>query len=212
MFAHHVCAWPEKRHARVFLEHLVEALEPEVVHLELPVHQDRHAVRLRDFVDSLHVRRVALDAELLFGDEDARRASNTARSLASRPRHRERRSRRTETISRASRRTGGRLRSRAPAAWSPFATPWCVDGVFDVASGRQQDGRRHSHRSLVRDQHVVRTPAVADVLMDVYDRRPIAWTLGRAPCAVVPSRARLVAPRKARRVTRCFVHGRYSPP
>ena len=34
-------------HRRILLEHPVKALEPVVVHLELPVHQHRHAMRLR---------------------------------------------------------------------------------------------------------------------------------------------------------------------
>ena len=57
-------------HPRVLLEHLVEALEPVVVHLELPVHQHRHAIGLRELVDPLHLRSVAVDAKLLFGDDD----------------------------------------------------------------------------------------------------------------------------------------------
>jgi hypothetical protein len=53
----------------ILRQHRAEALEAIVVHVELPVHQHRNAEGLRQLIDFLHGRRVALYPELLLADE-----------------------------------------------------------------------------------------------------------------------------------------------
>ena len=108
----------------------MEPLEAVVVHLELPVHQDRHAVRLGEVVDPLHLGRVALDAELLLGNDNRprwfryRSISRVAPSASG-----------TSLAPKANARAwalANRAHASLPSACasSPFEAPSCVDGVF----------------------------------------------------------------------------------
>ncbi len=91
----------EKVHRGILLEHRVEPFEAVVVHLELPVHQHRHTVRLRQLVDLLHRRRVAFDAELLLGNDHAAPLQVALDLLSWRRRYPALRWRRTGTLLRA---------------------------------------------------------------------------------------------------------------
>ena len=159
----------EELHAWKLLEHRVEPLEAVVVHLELPVHQDRHVVRAGERVDLLHLRRVALHAELLFGNHDGAPLQVALDLLC-----------RILEI-------GHVVRAEPECAtMAPHEPIACVvpqglrlqavrqsamcRGAVRGTSSRQQNRRRRADRALVREQHVVGTAAVAEMLVDVYNR------------------------------------------
>jgi hypothetical protein len=137
--------------------------------LELPVHEDRHVVRAGERVDLLHLRRVALHAEFLFGNHDGGalqvapdlrgrileighvvRAEPECAAMALH-----------EPIARVVPQ-GLRLQAVRQSAMRRRA----VRGT----SSRQQNRRRRADRALVCEQDVVGTAAVAEMLVDIYNR------------------------------------------
>ncbi len=64
---------PYKRHPRMFLEHGVKALDPQVVGLVLKMHEHRHVERLRHFRHHVNRGRVALHWKLLLAYADRAR-------------------------------------------------------------------------------------------------------------------------------------------
>ncbi len=134
---------------------------------------------LRQLIDCLHRRRIAVDAEFLLGNQDGaalqvaldfpRRASDVGHLVGAKSERLP--VRRGESATRVVP-VGLRLQAvRLPEMRR------C--GVRRPA-GRQEDGRRHSHRALMREQDGVGTTAVADVLVNVYDRLRTVGTDGRA--------------------------------
>jgi hypothetical protein len=146
----------------------MKPVEAEVVHAVLPVHQDRHVVRARQLVEPLHLGRVTVDAELLLTDHDAasfqvafdlgegvvevRDVVGAGEVLA--------------PVS--SREHVARLVAERLCLQTVGQALVCGRTVGGPAS-RQQDRRRDAEHALVREEHVVGTAAVPEMLVDVDD-------------------------------------------
>lgn len=154
--------------ARIFLEHLVEALEAVIIHLELPMHQDGHAVGLGELVNLLHRGGVAFHAEFLFSDHDGA-ALEIFLDLGGG----------AIDVGHFVRCEGKFLRMRFGELVARFvAGAFRLKAVGDAVVGGlgvhgtargEQDGLGDAHRALVLEQDIVGSIAVGDVLMDIDD-------------------------------------------
>src|SRR5688572_4385415 len=168
MLAHHVCACPRKFTLGNFSSILWNRSKPLVVHLELPMHQDRYTVLAGKRVDPLHFRRVTFDAELLFGNH-LRATLQVTFDLAGR-------------LCEIGHLVGAKQESIAMSLdelitvlvaerlrLQAIGNAGMRRGPHRWAASWQQNRRRRANSALVREQHFVWTAAVAEVLVDVYD-------------------------------------------
>jgi hypothetical protein len=132
------------------------------------MHQYRHVVFAGKRVDRLHFRRVAFDAELLFGNH-LRAALQVTFDLAGRARE-------IGHVVRSKQKCI-RMRPNEPIALL-VAERLRLQAIRNAVMRRgadrrpasgQQKRRRRADRALVREQHFVWTAAVAEMLVDVYD-------------------------------------------
>ncbi len=147
----------------------MEPLEAIVVHVELPVHQHRNPIVCGERIELLHLRRVALHTELLLGDDHGaalqipfdlpRRALDIRHLVGAVAKCFRMGPRKAQACVIAE-----RLRLQA------VRHPRVRGGGVHRPAGGQENGRRHTHGQLMREQHVIGPAAVAEMLMDVDNR------------------------------------------